>query len=56
MNYTTNTTWGPLSRATQLTEVASLGANGAGGYDWTAFQTQKDAHFTPTGRTRCSTT
>jgi hypothetical protein len=51
MNYATNATWGSLSRATQLTEVASLGSSGAGGYDWSAFQALKDANFTPTGRT-----
>ena len=51
MNYATNTTWGSLSKANQLAYVASLGTNGAGGYDWSAFQTLKDANFTPTGRT-----
>jgi Big-like domain-containing protein len=48
LNYTTNATWGPLSRANQLTHVTNLGS---GSYDWSAFQALKDANFTPTGRT-----
>lgn len=51
MNYATNTTWGSLSKANQLAYVSNLGTSGAGGYDWSAFQTLKDANFTPTGRT-----
>lgn len=51
MNYTTNATWGSLSRATALTHVNNLGTNGAGGYDWSAFQALKDTNFTPNGRT-----
>ncbi len=51
MNYATNATWGSLSKANQLAYVANLGTSGAGGYDWSAFQTLKDANFTPTGRT-----
>ncbi|MEU7873056.1 PxKF domain-containing protein [Dactylosporangium sp. NPDC049140] len=51
MNSATNATWGSLSKAKQLGYVANLGTSGAGGYDWSAFQTLKDANFTPTGRT-----
>lgn len=51
MNPATGATWGSLSWAHQLTHVSNLGTSGAGGYDWSAFQTLKDANFTPTGRT-----
>ncbi|MFC4145230.1 PxKF domain-containing protein [Micromonospora mangrovi] len=51
MNHATNATWGSLSRANQLAYTANLGTSGPGGYDWSAFQTLKDANFTPTGRT-----
>lgn len=51
MNFATNATWGSLSQGNQLAHVNNLGTSGAGGYDWSAFQTLKDANFTPTGRT-----
>src|SRR2546427_8368386 len=35
LNFTSNATWGALSKARQLTHVDSLGANDASGnYDW----------------------
>ncbi|MGH3765886.1 MAG: Ig-like domain repeat protein [Pseudonocardiaceae bacterium] len=48
LNYTTNATWGALSRSHQLAYVSNLGS---GNYNWSAFQTLKDANFTPSGRT-----
>jgi hypothetical protein len=52
MNFATNQTWGALSRARQLTEVASLGTGGVNSYNWTAFDTIKNAPggFRSTGR------
>jgi hypothetical protein len=51
LDYATNTTWGALSRARQLSHVDSLGTGNP--YDWTAFQGIKDeaGGFTETGRT-----
>ena len=59
MNFATNQTWGPLSRAKQVTEVtnfgtATLNSNGTlNAYNWTAFDAVKNAAggFTSTGRT-----
>lgn len=53
MNYSTNATWGALSRAKAISETNPLGANVGNDYDWTAFQTIKDqaGGFTETGRT-----
>ncbi|MEV7176540.1 M12 family metallo-peptidase [Kitasatospora sp. NPDC093679] len=43
MNFTTNTTWGTLSRARQLTETANLGTTVNGLYQWDAFTALKNA-------------
>jgi hypothetical protein len=51
MNFATNATRGALSKAQSIPWQASLGTFSGGSYDWTAFQTIKDANFTPTGRT-----
>lgn len=53
MNWNTMATWGALSKAHALTYTANLGASAGGNYNWSAFQTIKDAAggFTDTGRT-----
>nr|WP_095871386.1 M12 family metallo-peptidase [Streptomyces sp. TLI_235] len=43
MNLTTNTTWGTLSRAKQLTETTNLGTEVGGLYQWDAFTALKNA-------------
>jgi hypothetical protein len=57
MNFTTNQTWGALSRARQLPEVTNLGTGTVVGtnltsYNWTAFDAVKNAlgGFKSTGR------
>jgi len=55
LNFNTNTTWGSLSRATSTAYQANLGTgtalpNGTVNYNWTAFNTIKNANFIPTGR------
>lgn len=57
MNFTTNQTWGALSRARQLTEVTNLGTGTVVGtnltsYNWAAFDAIKNAlgGFKSTGR------
>ena len=56
MNYATNTTWGSLSKANQLAYVASLGTNGAGGYDWSASRPSRTPTSPRPGGRRSSTT
>ena len=53
LDFSTNTTWGSLSRARALTHVNNLGTISGGNYDWSAFQTIKDepGGFTESGRT-----
>jgi len=51
LNFNTNATWGALSRAQSVPWQALLGSFSGSSYDWTAFQTIKDANFTPSGRT-----
>lgn len=55
LNFNTNTTWGPLSRARSTGYQPNLGtgtvdAAGNVNYDWTAFNAIKAANFVPTGR------
>jgi reprolysin-like metallo-peptidase family M12B len=53
LNYSTDASWGSLSRARQLTEVTTLGSVDAqGNYDWSAFAVIKNASggFASTGR------
>ncbi len=58
LNFSTNATWGSLSRASSTPYQASIGTTtvDASGnlstYDWTAFNAIKAAKFTPTGRTQ----
>ncbi len=54
LDFSTNTTWGALSRAGALPHVSPLGTGGGNGqYQWSAFQAIKDrpGGFTDTGRT-----
>ncbi|GIH07542.1 hypothetical protein Rhe02_56090 [Rhizocola hellebori] len=51
MNFSTNATWGTLSRGNQLAEVANLGTGTPSTYNWSAFDALKNTNFTPTGRT-----
>jgi hypothetical protein len=52
LNFTTNATWGALSRARELTHVDTLGAAAGGGYSWSEFDAIKNAAggFTQSGR------
>jgi len=53
LNYSTNSTWGSLSRARQLSELTTLGSVDANGnYQWTGFDAIKNASggFASTGR------
>ncbi|WP_371477064.1 OmpL47-type beta-barrel domain-containing protein [Kitasatospora sp. NBC_00315] len=53
MDFSTNTTWGTLSRAKALTETTNLGTKVDGLYQWNAFTTLKNATggFRSTART-----
>ena len=52
LNFNTNATWGSLSRARQLNEVTNLGTGTVNNYNWSAFDTIKNAAggFKSTGR------
>ena len=51
LNFATSATWGALSKAQSIPWQSSLGTFSGSNYNWSAFQTIKDANFTPTGRT-----
>lgn len=50
LNFTTNTTWGDLSKAGPIAHVDALGTGTTSKYEWADFQNIKADRFIPTGR------